>query len=120
MLFHKTSQTVVLRLVFLVTYFRALSHDPDRETPDRNVVKSPSFNIGDTNNENITTDEDSLHPIRPRASSYGGDRKHLRQKGVHADRQPFADYTFFPDKDPSVATIGSGLNRSQVLFIDIK
>ena len=71
----------------------------------RNVSKSPSIGFGVAKGEKLdnTIDKEIQQEIRPRASSYGGGRKYARHKGVHADRQPFADYTLFPDKDPKVS-----------------
>ena len=92
--------------------FRALSYDPDRDTSTQHVVKSPSLVVGETNENK--TDTEIQEPIRPRASSYGGGRNYKRHKGVHADRQPFADYTLFPDKDPKFATNNSNTKQDKV------
>ena len=65
-------------------------------------------NIGEPNENK--TDQESQSTIRPRSSSYGGGRKYSRQKGVHADRKPFSDYTLFPDKDPRCIKSTENLN----------
>ena len=72
--------------------------------------------MGDINgaaNENKLEINNQL-TIRPRSSSYGGGKRYARQKGVHADRAPFADYTLFPDKDPKLASNVSELKSDNV------
>ena len=93
--------------------YRALSYDPDRDTSREGVVKSPSLNVGETTENK--TDAETQQTIRPRSSSYGGGRNYKRQKGVHADRQPFADYTLFPDKDPAFGTPISDSTSDKVI-----
>jgi len=97
---------------------RALSHDPDRDASKEGMVtKSPSVGNGETN-ENKVENENQLS-IRPRSSSYGGGKRYQRHKGVHADRTPFADYTFFPDKDPKCATNTSEQKSEKVIAPEV-
>lgn len=87
----------------MISYFRALSYDPDRDSAKEGMVtKSPSIGNGEANTDK--NENDNQLQIRPRSSSYGGGKRYQRHKGVHADRTPFADYTLFPDKDPKCST----------------
>ena len=90
-------------LLSFAQYFRASSHSEQpaatmREHPS--VKKSPST-LADTGSSiNTATDVDlgTADAIRPRSTSLGG-RNYKRQKGVHGERNPFADFTFFPESD---------------------
>ena len=100
--------------------FRALSYDPERDSAKEGIVtKSPSIGNGDANTDR--NENDNQLQIRPRSSSYGGGKRYQRQKGVHADRAPFADYNLFPDKDPKCATNMSEIKTEKVIkcFNDI-
>ena len=102
-----------------ILYFRALSYDPDRDASKESAInKSPSLGVGVINgeaNENKLENTNQL-TIRPRSSSYGGGKRYSRQKGVHADRAPFADYTLFPDKDPKLTSNVSELKPENVII----
>ena len=90
-----------------INCFRSSSYDPYHTiAAPESATKRPSIVLGPVNAERSDnkTDNDGQQAIRPRSSSYGGGRKYARHKGVHADRQPFSDYTMFSNKDPKVDT----------------